>query len=381
VVHARERRADQGLLPAGRHAELPRPPVRRHRWAQLTEVERDSTVQQTVQTDPRSLSFEQINTDTSGRWRLEKTYVVDPSRSTVLVDVRFRSLTGRPSAAGRRLVPAELRRHRQAGAHEPPARRGRRPDHPGLATRGHRRSDLLARQAPRTSSSASTTRTDTPRRTRRRSAGRTRAAIPRRRSRPRSPDSSFLELVRLGIVPANDPNILNTIAVVDKRLAARTSTGTFWHRYTDDGYGEMSDGSPWAINQSPGSQTTIGRGWPIFAGERGEYELAAGAQRGSTAACHGSERQRLRSAARAGVGSESAIRSAGVPIGHADALRHAARVDPRAADQARVVDLRRRPGRAAIRRGLSLRPALHAVVRGRSRGRRAERSDALEVAR
>lgn len=26
----------------------------------------------------------------------------------------------------------------------------------------------------------------------------------------------------------------------------------------------------------PGSQTTIGRLWPIFAGERGEYELAAG---------------------------------------------------------------------------------------------------------
>jgi glucoamylase len=38
----------------------------------------------------------------------------------------------------------------------------------------------------------------------------------------------------------------------------------------------MRDGSPWAINQPPGSQTTIGRVWPIFAGERGEYELAAG---------------------------------------------------------------------------------------------------------
>ena len=89
-------------------------------------------------------------------------------------------------------------------------------------------------------------------------------------------DPSFLELVRLGVLPANDPNIVNTIAVVDKQLATSTGTGEFWHRYTDDGYGEMRDGSPWAINQTPGSQSTIGRVWPIFAGERGEYELAAG---------------------------------------------------------------------------------------------------------
>ncbi|MEA2312498.1 MAG: glucoamylase, partial [Solirubrobacteraceae bacterium] len=32
----------------------------------------------------------------------------------------------------------------------------------------------------------------------------------------------------------------------------------------------------WDIGFPAGSQTTIGRIWPIFAGERGEYELAAG---------------------------------------------------------------------------------------------------------
>ena len=32
----------------------------------------------------------------------------------------------------------------------------------------------------------------------------------------------------------------------------------------------------WDIGFDPGTQITIGRAWPIFAGERGEYELLAG---------------------------------------------------------------------------------------------------------
>ena len=89
-------------------------------------------------------------------------------------------------------------------------------------------------------------------------------------------DPSFLEMVRLGVKSPDDPNILNTIKVVDRRLSTTTPNGRFWHRYTGDGYGEQRNGGPWEINQPPGSQTTIGRVWPIFAGERGEYELAAG---------------------------------------------------------------------------------------------------------
>ncbi len=89
-------------------------------------------------------------------------------------------------------------------------------------------------------------------------------------------DPSFLELVRLGVVGANDPNILSTIKVVDARLGVMTPNGEFWHRYTNDGYGEQRDGAPWNVTFPPNSQTTIGRLWPIFAGERGEYELAAG---------------------------------------------------------------------------------------------------------
>jgi glucoamylase len=89
-------------------------------------------------------------------------------------------------------------------------------------------------------------------------------------------DPSFLELVRLGVKAPDDPAILSTIAVVDHQLSFATPIGRFWHRYTGDGYGEQRDGQPWNVGFTPGSRTTIGRLWPIFAGERGEYELAAG---------------------------------------------------------------------------------------------------------
>jgi glucoamylase len=89
-------------------------------------------------------------------------------------------------------------------------------------------------------------------------------------------DPSYLELVRLGVKPASDPVIANTVKVVDAQLGVTTANGVFWHRYNGDGYGETRTGAPWDIGFPAGSQTTIGRVWPIFAGERGEYELAGG---------------------------------------------------------------------------------------------------------
>ncbi len=91
-------------------------------------------------------------------------------------------------------------------------------------------------------------------------------------------DPSFLELVRLGVKPADDPIIRNTVAVVDEQLAVDTPNGTFWHRYTADGYGETLGGGPWRLleDDTPKKDRTYGRAWPIFAGERGEYELLAG---------------------------------------------------------------------------------------------------------
>ncbi len=44
---------------------------------------------------------------------------------------------------------------------------------------------------------------------------------------------------------------------------------THWHRYNDDGYGEHEDGSPF-------DGRGVGRAWPLIAGERAHYELAAG---------------------------------------------------------------------------------------------------------
>jgi glucoamylase len=92
-----------------------------------------------------------------------------------------------------------------------------------------------------------------------------------------------LELVRLGVKPAGDPVIRNTLAVVDKQLAAGDPSGRyFWHRFDFDGYGEQKDGGPWNIGfpsnptEDWSQNTTIGRNWPIFGGERGEYDLLAG---------------------------------------------------------------------------------------------------------
>jgi glucoamylase len=87
-------------------------------------------------------------------------------------------------------------------------------------------------------------------------------------------DPSFLELVRLGIKPAGDEVITNSLKVVDAQLSVMTSTGKFWHRYSDDGYGETASGAPWTP-APPDSGTTHGRLWPILTGERGEYEIAA----------------------------------------------------------------------------------------------------------
>lgn len=88
-------------------------------------------------------------------------------------------------------------------------------------------------------------------------------------------DPSFLDLVRLGVLPADDADVTSTLAVVDAELGFDTANGPFWRRASFDGYGETRDGGQWEITE-PGSGTTLGRGWPLLTGERGEYEVAAG---------------------------------------------------------------------------------------------------------
>ena len=88
-------------------------------------------------------------------------------------------------------------------------------------------------------------------------------------------DPSFLELVRLGVLRADDPTIRNSLHVVDDKLRFTTANGTFWRRSTFDGYGEKRSGARWEPTDD-GSGLTLGRGWPLLTGERGEYALAAG---------------------------------------------------------------------------------------------------------
>ncbi|WP_306208131.1 glycoside hydrolase family 15 protein [Actinoplanes sp. RD1] len=89
-------------------------------------------------------------------------------------------------------------------------------------------------------------------------------------------DPSFLELVRLGVLPAGDPDVANSVRVIDAQLGVRTGNGLYWHRASFDGFGEQADGSQWEYGQPDGSLLSRGRLWPLLSGERGEYELALG---------------------------------------------------------------------------------------------------------
>jgi glucoamylase len=60
--------------------------------------EDEDTVQRVALADPRSLIYRQVNTAKSGKYRITKTYITDPARDAVLVDVRFESLTGKKYA-------------------------------------------------------------------------------------------------------------------------------------------------------------------------------------------------------------------------------------------------------------------------------------------
>ncbi len=82
-------------------------------------------------------------------------------------------------------------------------------------------------------------------------------------------DAGFLELVRYGVRSAGDPLIEDSLKVVDAVLRVEFPAGPCWRRYTHDGYGQCDGGGPYL-------EWGRGRPWPLLAGERGHYELAAG---------------------------------------------------------------------------------------------------------
>jgi glucoamylase len=85
-----------------------------------------------------------------------------------------------------------------------------------------------------------------------------------------SPDA--LALVRFGLRDADDPRILNTVKAIDAALKVDLGYGPGWRRYEGDPYGEFPDGRAFDSRDDKG----VGRAWPLLAGERGHYELAAG---------------------------------------------------------------------------------------------------------
>ena len=93
-------------------------------------------------------------------------------------------------------------------------------------------------------------------------------------------DQGFLELVRLGELPAGDLLITNSLAVTGATIGASTPSGTGVLRYNGDGYGDCemavfgdcsADGEPWATHNEG-----TGHPWPLLSGENGEYQVLAG---------------------------------------------------------------------------------------------------------
>jgi len=81
-------------------------------------------------------------------------------------------------------------------------------------------------------------------------------------------DGGFTELVRMGVMSANDWTILETLPEYDNILCQSIAgKGTACFRYNYDGYGEANDGSDF-------NGTGRGRPWPIFTAELGIYEIA-----------------------------------------------------------------------------------------------------------
>jgi glucoamylase len=105
-------------------------------------------------------------------------------------------------------------------------------------------------------------------------------------------DAGFLELVRLGVLPASDPTIESSLTVVDNTIEVQTPSGPGFYRYGalgtvgsttvkgGDGYGDCYQPSltSCSISGAPWAPTGTGTGhpWPVLNGERGEYDVASG---------------------------------------------------------------------------------------------------------
>jgi glucoamylase len=83
-------------------------------------------------------------------------------------------------------------------------------------------------------------------------------------------DAGFLELVRLGVKPASDPLIVESLKLIDQLIKVETPYGDAWYRYNHDAYGETANGGKYD------GRNGVGRLWTFLTGERGEYDVARG---------------------------------------------------------------------------------------------------------
>jgi glucoamylase len=105
-------------------------------------------------------------------------------------------------------------------------------------------------------------------------------------------DAGFLELTRLGVLPASDPDVATSLRLVDSIIRRSTPSGAGWHRYgvqangSTDGYGDCYEPDPTSCAPSGApSYNGVGSGhlWPILTGERSEQQLQAGDRTGAAA--------------------------------------------------------------------------------------------------
>src|SRR5271166_5955132 len=93
-------------------------------------------------------------------------------------------------------------------------------------------------------------------------------------------DFGFLDLVRLGVVAPNDPNVSTSLSPSASASDGNSTVQVtmpngdiYFHRYNHDNYGESnSDCTGFPAN----GPNRYGRLWSVLSGERGEYELANG---------------------------------------------------------------------------------------------------------
>ena len=103
-------------------------------------------------------------------------------------------------------------------------------------------------------------------------------------------DAGFLELPRLGILPADDPDVANSLGVVDDVIAATTTSGDGFYRYGTSTPAPRTATATATPATRPTARSRASRGpvpargqaqnqgsghlWPVLSAERGEHQVA-----------------------------------------------------------------------------------------------------------